>query len=311
MKTGSLLTITFLVFSSAAFVGCTKADQEERRSKSEQATLAHEDPEGYYTCPMHPQVHEHAPGKCPICGMALVKVASKKAEPTAQAANSQSIPATDAQLSLAGISKHTVTRKDLTFTIPVSGRFLSKREIAFQLYESDLDVVKPGLSFEGTSSFSQGAQVHGTIRSIDNLLDPASRTSRVIGILAKPQTNAAVEGAFSGQIKVELRDQIAVPEDAVLHTGLKDIVYVFGADNRLRPTPVTIGQRAGDEYQVLSGLNEGDTISRGSNFLIDSEAKIRGSTDSQGNGKASATPACPEGERWDVAMAMCMSGKGK
>ena len=27
----------------------------------------------YYTCPMHPQIHEAQPGKCPICGMALVK----------------------------------------------------------------------------------------------------------------------------------------------------------------------------------------------------------------------------------------------
>lgn len=27
-----------------------------------------------YTCPMHPQVREHAPGKCPICGMKLVPV---------------------------------------------------------------------------------------------------------------------------------------------------------------------------------------------------------------------------------------------
>lgn len=27
---------------------------------------------GYYTCTMHPQVHEVKPGKCPICGMDLV-----------------------------------------------------------------------------------------------------------------------------------------------------------------------------------------------------------------------------------------------
>lgn len=28
----------------------------------------------YYTCPMHPQVNESVPGKCPICGMNLVKI---------------------------------------------------------------------------------------------------------------------------------------------------------------------------------------------------------------------------------------------
>ena len=42
----------------------------------------------YYTCSMHPQVHEDAPGRCPICGMDLiavktVPVAKKQAASTA------------------------------------------------------------------------------------------------------------------------------------------------------------------------------------------------------------------------------------
>src|SRR5271166_1901558 len=28
----------------------------------------------YWTCTMHPSVHLHVPGKCPICGMDLVPV---------------------------------------------------------------------------------------------------------------------------------------------------------------------------------------------------------------------------------------------
>ncbi len=34
--------------------------------------LKHQDPT--YVCPMHPQIVRHEPGKCPICGMQLVKV---------------------------------------------------------------------------------------------------------------------------------------------------------------------------------------------------------------------------------------------
>ena len=34
-----------------------------------------------YTCPMHPQIEAHAPGKCPICGMTLVKRGGTPASP--------------------------------------------------------------------------------------------------------------------------------------------------------------------------------------------------------------------------------------
>ena len=32
----------------------------------------------YFTCPMHPQVHQSKPGKCPICGMTLIKKEERK-----------------------------------------------------------------------------------------------------------------------------------------------------------------------------------------------------------------------------------------
>jgi len=34
----------------------------------------------YWTCGMHPSVRSKAPGKCPICGMELVPVASRKTD---------------------------------------------------------------------------------------------------------------------------------------------------------------------------------------------------------------------------------------
>ena len=32
----------------------------------------------YYTCAMHPQVHQDKPGNCPICGMTLIKKEERK-----------------------------------------------------------------------------------------------------------------------------------------------------------------------------------------------------------------------------------------
>ena len=34
--------------------------------------------DGVWTCPMHTEIHEHGPGKCPICKMKLVKATSRR-----------------------------------------------------------------------------------------------------------------------------------------------------------------------------------------------------------------------------------------
>jgi Cu(I)/Ag(I) efflux system membrane fusion protein len=57
----------------------------------------------YYTCSMHPQVHEDHPGNCPICGMKLIKV-----ELTGNNKTSDKITLTATQLQLADIQTDTV-----------------------------------------------------------------------------------------------------------------------------------------------------------------------------------------------------------
>lgn len=62
----------------------------------------------YYTCSMHPQVHEGRPGNCPICGMKLIKV---------EVAGNGNMPAgsirlTASQIQLAGIQTDTVREEN-------------------------------------------------------------------------------------------------------------------------------------------------------------------------------------------------------
>lgn len=40
-------------------------------------SLAPKNAKGYWTCPMHPEIHAHEPGKCPVCKMKLVRVNPK------------------------------------------------------------------------------------------------------------------------------------------------------------------------------------------------------------------------------------------
>ena len=45
-------------------MGAMKMDSNEKKQVSEKF---------YYTCVMHPEIHEDKPGQCPKCGMTLVK----------------------------------------------------------------------------------------------------------------------------------------------------------------------------------------------------------------------------------------------
>jgi hypothetical protein len=42
-------------------------------------SLSRENGKGGWTCPMHPEIHAHESGKCPICKMNLVKTKPKGA----------------------------------------------------------------------------------------------------------------------------------------------------------------------------------------------------------------------------------------
>jgi len=217
---------------------------------------------------------------------------------------------TSYQLSLLDVQRTEVKKMDLVYKIPVAGRFLSASRVAFQIYESDLRYVKIGTTFQGTSDIDPGDEVAGTISSVDTIVDPTSRTVRVMGALRNVFHNALPESEFRGDINVNLKDRVVVPENSVLHTGDNDVVYVFGDGDVLKANTVKLGLKADGFYEVLNGVTPGQTISSGPNFLIDSEAKIQGLY-STGNKEAKPThPTCPPGQHWDTPMSMCMPGKG-
>jgi multidrug efflux pump subunit AcrA (membrane-fusion protein) len=60
-----------------------------------------------------------------------------------------------------------------------------------------------------------------------------------------------------------------------MDSGTRKIVYVV-KDDRFAAREVTLGPKAGEFYEVLSGLNEGEEVVTSGNFLIDSESKLKG-----------------------------------
>ncbi len=256
--------------------------QKEKQEKPSVSSLA-----GifYWTCPMHPQIHLEHSGECPICHMKLVQVKAKSTEQSQAQKQSNPNELTDKrsalqvspeQLSVIGIQKTTIQKMNLVARIPISGRIASSNSVVFQVYENDLRSIRPGLTFTGESSTSSEERISGVITSVDNLVDPTSRTIRVVGAIKKGAKNLLPETSFSGDIQIELKDRLVVPESSVMHTGRNDLIYIFTEGNKLTAKNVKLGIKTEGFFEVLEGLQVGDQISSGPNFLIDSEAKIRG-----------------------------------
>src|SRR5687767_8992400 len=75
---GRLLPVATLLAAGLVFIFLLGLAQRlgwiRPADTSTSATAASAD--AIYTCPMHPQIRQPTPGRCPICGMALVPAAS-------------------------------------------------------------------------------------------------------------------------------------------------------------------------------------------------------------------------------------------
>ena len=78
------------------------------------------------------------------------------------------------------------------------------------------------------------------------------------------------------EIEVDAGEGITVPRSAVLSTGMRHIVFVDRGNGRFEPRDITVTTRSNEYYMVSEGLKEGEIVVTSANFLIDSEAQMRG-----------------------------------
>lgn len=265
-----ILLYVFLVISFMACDFASKSSQEQE--------MAHVHAEKtIYTCPMHPEIRQENPGHCPICGMNLVKVENShdNHERELEVKKDASINISPYQADLVGIKPLQVIKKNVDYSLPVSGRVLSRGALAFQIFIGDLRYVHKGSRFVGSMETYPEETLRGEITSIDTMADPTSHTIRIDGRVKGGEKTHLVESVFVGHIESPLGSQIVIPEKSILFSGEGSFVYLYEG-KMLQPQKVILGPKVGDEYVVTKGLKVGDLVSSGPNFLIDSEAKIRG-----------------------------------
>lgn len=146
------------------------------------------------------------------------------------------------------------------------------------VYEQDLPWVKVGTKARVELPAQPDQTFTGQIDYVYHMMNSELRVARARIVLPgrhggplKPgmYATAYLEGRARGP-------SLVVPEGAVIRTGQRELVIVALTGGRFRPQLVKAGYASGGKVQILSGLQEGEHVVTSAQFLIDSEAQLRG-----------------------------------
>ncbi len=155
---------------------------------------------------------------------------------------------------------------------------LSSLWITADIYEYELPFIKVGQEAKITLNYISAAEFSSRIDYIYPAISGDTRTAKVRFSLLNPDNQLKPQMYTNVEIGIDLGKRMTVPESAVIDTGEKTVVYVDLGTGAYEPREVKLGLRADGNAEVLKGLKEGETVSTAANFLIDSEAQLRGVT---------------------------------
>jgi len=153
---------------------------------------------------------------------------------------------------------------------------LSSVWVWVDVYEPELPFLQPGQRVTVTATAYPGRKIEGTITVIDPSIDPVKRTARAR--LDVPNADLALRpGMFvDATFSIAGRVGLAVPVEAIMPTGSRNLAFIDKGEGRLEPRDVTLGGKFGDYYEVVGGLADGERVVASANFLIDAESKVQG-----------------------------------
>jgi Cu(I)/Ag(I) efflux system membrane fusion protein len=143
------------------------------------------------------------------------------------------------------------------------------------IYEYELPAIRLGQSATIQMAYYPGETFTGKAIYIYPYLDPQTRTAKVRYEFANPHGKLKPEMFTNVEITVRLGDKLAVPESAVIDTGVRRVVIVDRGSGYFEPREVRLGAKAGEVFEVLDGLKAGERVVTSANFLIDSESKLK------------------------------------
>ncbi|MDR0537959.1 MAG: efflux RND transporter periplasmic adaptor subunit [Tannerellaceae bacterium] len=159
---------------------------------------------------------------------------------------------------------------------------LSSVWAVFDAYETDLPYLKAGDKVLYTLQTLPGKTFDGHISFIDPVLDKTSRTVKVRVETSNPHLALKPEMYADAVIRSSAKrdeEAIIIPRSAILWTGKRSIVYVKDPEVDIPSfslREIELGASLGEEYVVLSGIEEGEEIVSSGAFVVDASAQLGG-----------------------------------
>jgi hypothetical protein len=176
------------------------------------------------------------------------------------------------QLEAAGI-----TKEDLQAINPdlVPAELADRRMLlTFSAQPPDGGMIQKGQRVTASPPYSS-VKVNGVVRNVLPPYNPFNQPFVVTAELANTKGLIKRDMYVDVVVEVELGTRLAIPADAVIHTGTRTLVYTSTSPETFEPREVELGVKSENFYEVVSGLNEGDKVVAAGTFLLDSESQLR------------------------------------
>ena len=153
---------------------------------------------------------------------------------------------------------------------------LSNLWVIADIYEAELALIKVGDKASITLAYLPGKEISSQIDYIYPSISPETRTVKVRLKLANSESKLKPQMFTNVEIKINLGRKLMIPESAAIDTGKGMVTYVDLGNGAFEPREIKSGLRSDGYIEVLRGLKPGEKVVFAANFLVDSEAQLKG-----------------------------------
>jgi len=154
---------------------------------------------------------------------------------------------------------------------------LSKVWVDVDIYEYELPWIRNGMPAKMELSYIPGKIFAGKVLYVYPFLTAKTRTARLR--LEFPNPDSKLKPNMYANVNLEsavAKDSLVIPQEAVIDSGVRKVVFVALGKGRFQPREVKLGAEGNDnEFQVLEGLKEHEQIVISAQFMLDSESRLR------------------------------------